>query len=100
VKLYLKAKGKDSFNALDSVGAISFDWALLVTQASQKAKSTNPDQIKKELVSGDSFQGANGTYTFGPDKRIGIGADQLGVFVPAKPCPNGKCVEASIGAGQ
>ncbi|MER7274693.1 ABC transporter substrate-binding protein [Dactylosporangium sp. NPDC000244] len=100
VKLYLKAKGKDSFNALDTVGAISFDWVLLVTQASQKVKSTNADKIKQQLVSGEALQGANGTYKFGADKRIGLDADQLGVFVPAKPCPNGKCVEASVGAGR
>ncbi|MGW5154692.1 ABC transporter substrate-binding protein [Nonomuraea wenchangensis] len=100
VKLYLKAKGKTEFNALDSVGAVSFDWALLVTQAAQQAKSTEPDAIKKALVSGGTFKGANGTYTFGPDKRIGIDADQLGVFVPAQPCPDGKCVEAAVSAGE
>ncbi|MFF0772728.1 ABC transporter substrate-binding protein [Nonomuraea wenchangensis] len=100
VKLYLKAKGKTEFNALDSVGAVSFDWALLVTQAAQQAKSTEPDAIKKALVSGGTFKGANGTYTFGPDKRIGIDADQLGVFVPAQPCPDGKCVEAVVSAGE
>ncbi|MEV0972289.1 ABC transporter substrate-binding protein [Microtetraspora glauca] len=100
VKLYLKAKGKTEFNALDSVGAVSFDWALLVTQASQQAKSTEADAIKKALVSGGTFQGANGTYTFGPDKRIGIDADQLGVFVPAQPCPDGKCVEAAVSTGE
>jgi ABC-type branched-subunit amino acid transport system substrate-binding protein len=98
VSLYLKAKGKDAFNALDAVGAMSFDWVLLVTQASQQAKSTDPDAIKKQLVSQGSFQGANGKYAFGPDKRIGLDADQLGVFVPAKPCTKGMCVEASVGA--
>ncbi|MET7400731.1 ABC transporter substrate-binding protein [Dactylosporangium sp. NPDC005572] len=98
VKLYLKAKNKDTFNALDAVGAMSFDWALLVVQASQQAKSTDPDAIKKALVSQGTFEGANGKYVFGPDKRIGLDADQLGVFVPAKSCAKGMCVEASIGA--
>ena len=96
VKLYLKARNKDAFNALDTVGAMSFDWTLLVAQAAQKGKSTEPDDIKKQLVSSGDFQGANGKYVFGPDKRIGLDADQLGVYVPAKPCTKGMCVEASI----
>jgi ABC-type branched-subunit amino acid transport system substrate-binding protein len=97
VTRYLQLKNKTSFNALDTVGAMSFDWSLLVAQAAQKANSTNGDAIKNQLVSAGSFVGANGTYTFGPDKRIGLDADQLSVFVPAKPCDNHICVEASIG---
>jgi branched-chain amino acid transport system substrate-binding protein len=96
VKLYLKARNKDTFNALDTVGAMSFDWTLLVAQAAEKGETTDPDKIKEQLVGSGEFQGANGRYVFGPDKRIGLDADQLGVYVPAKPCPKGMCVEASI----
>jgi branched-chain amino acid transport system substrate-binding protein len=98
VQLYLKARNKDTFNALDTVGAMSFDWVLLVVQASQKAKSVEPDAIKSQLVAQGTFEGANGKYVFGPDKRIGLDADQLSVFVPAKSCAKGMCVEASLGA--
>ncbi|MBX6722330.1 MAG: ABC transporter substrate-binding protein [Dactylosporangium sp.] len=97
VKLYLKLRNKTDFNALDTVGAMSFDWALLVAEAVQRAGSTEGEAIKNQLVSAGEFEGANGTYTFGPDKRIGLDADDLSVFVPAKPCENNICVEASIG---
>ena len=97
VKLYLKLRNKTDFNALDTVGAMSFDWALLVAEAVKRAGSTDGEAIKNQLVSADEFEGANGTYTFGPDKRIGLDADDLSVFVPAKPCENNICVEASIG---
>jgi ABC-type branched-subunit amino acid transport system substrate-binding protein len=94
---YLQLKKKTTFNALDTVGAMSYDWALLVAQAAQKANSTKGDDIKNALTSSTEFTGANGTYTFGPDKRIGLDADDLSVFIPAKPCTNDVCVEASIG---
>jgi len=97
VTRYLKLKNKTDFNALDTVGAMSYDWALLVAQAAQKANSTKGDDIKNALTSSTEFTGANGTYTFGPDKRIGLDADDLSVFIPAKPCTNNMCVEASIG---
>ncbi len=96
VKLYLEQQDKSEFNALDTVGAVTFDWVLIVQQAAKKAGSTDSQKIKDVLVSGESFDGANGSYTFGPDERIGIGADQLGVFTPAQPCEFGMCVESPI----
>lgn len=92
VKLFLEVKGKSDFVALDTVGATSFDWVLLVHQAAQKSSSADPKKIKEQLVSGNTFNGANGVYTFGPDKRIGIGSDQLATFLPAQPCIKGSCV--------
>ncbi|MFI5718688.1 ABC transporter substrate-binding protein [Nocardia sp. NPDC051750] len=92
VELFLEVQGKSDFVALDTVGAVSFDWVLLVHQAAQKVKSGNPEKIKDQLVAGEPFEGANGTYTFGPDKRIGIEADQLAMFLPAQPCSQGACV--------
>jgi ABC-type branched-subunit amino acid transport system substrate-binding protein len=96
VKNFLEVQDKTEFNALDTVGAISFDWVLLVHEAASKAGSGDPNTVKERLVSGDSYEGANGTYTFGPDQRIGIGADQLATFLPAQPCTNGTCVSATV----
>jgi branched-chain amino acid transport system substrate-binding protein len=96
VDLYLELKDKTDFNALDTVGAMSFDWALLVAQAVERGGSTEGDSIKNQLVSAGDFEGANGSYTFGSDKRIGLDADDLSVFVPAKACDNHICVEASL----
>lgn len=94
VKRYVEATGKTEFTALDTVGAISFDWAVIVTQAVMESGSTNGDEIKDYLTAGNPLEGANGTYTFGPDERIGIGADQLTLFNPAEPCSlEGLCVE-------
>jgi len=84
---YLKQQNnKATFNALDTVGAISFDWALIVAQATQEAKTTNGDAIKNYLTSGAPLTGSNGTYKFGPDVRIGIDASQLTLFNPASSC--------------
>lgn len=100
VKLYLGIEGRSEFNALDTVGAIPFDWALIVTEAARKIGSTDPDKVKDALVGGTSYTGANGEYTFGPDQRVGIPAEGLGVFVPAKPCTAGTCVDAQLGASK
>nr|WP_274636942.1 ABC transporter substrate-binding protein [Microbacterium bovistercoris] len=94
VKRYLAATKKTDFTALDTVGAISFDWAVIVAQAVKESGSTNGDEIKNYLTAGNELKGANGTYKFGPDERIGIGADQLTLFNPAEPCTTeGLCVE-------
>jgi branched-chain amino acid transport system substrate-binding protein len=94
VSRYVEATGKTEFTALDTVGAISFDWAVIVTQAVLESGSTNGDDIKEYLTAGNPLEGANGIYTFGPDERIGIGADQLTLFNPAEPCTlDGLCVE-------
>ncbi|MFF0817136.1 ABC transporter substrate-binding protein [Rhodococcus sp. NPDC003318] len=98
VDRFRKASGKDDFVALDTVGATSFDWVLLVHQASENSHSADPNKIKDALVSGEPFDGANGTYVFGPDQRIGIGADQLATFLPAQPCTNGTCASADLPA--
>lgn len=94
---YLEKQGLTEFDALDAVGAVSFDWALLVQQAAERAGSSDPQKVKDELISGEPFEGANGTYRFGPDERIGIGADQLGMFLPAESCASGRCVAAPTG---
>ena len=95
VDAYLKSLNRSNdFNALDEVGAISYDWAIIVADAVAKSGSTNGDAIKKVLTSGEEFKGANGTYKFGPDSRIGIGASQLTLFQPAQKCSAGTCVEA------
>jgi branched-chain amino acid transport system substrate-binding protein len=95
VTSYLKSLNRTGdFTALDQVGAISYDWAIIVADAVEKAGSADGDAIKKVLTSGENFQGANGTYKFGPDARIGIGADQLVLFRPAEPCAQGTCVIA------
>jgi branched-chain amino acid transport system substrate-binding protein len=95
VTSYLKSLNRSGdFNALDQVGAISYDWAVIVADAVEKSGSDNGDAIKKVLTSGEKFQGVNGTYQFGPDKRIGITADQLTLFQPAQPCSQGTCVQA------
>lgn len=96
VKRFLEVEGKDEFVALDTVGATAFDWVLLVHQAAAAGSSTNPNKVKEQLVSGDPFEGANGTYVFGPDKRIGIGSDQLATFLPAQSCSEGSCVASRV----
>jgi branched-chain amino acid transport system substrate-binding protein len=96
VDAYLKSLNRSNdFNALDEVGAISYDWAIIVADAVAKSGSTNGDAIKKVLTSGEEFKGANGTYKFGPDSRIGITADQLTLFKPAQKCSSGTCIEAA-----
>lgn len=96
VSAYLKSLNRSGdFTALDQVGAISYDWAIIVADAVEKAGSADGDAIKKVLTSGQKFSGANGTYKFGPDTRIGISADQLVLFRPAEPCAQGTCVIAS-----
>jgi branched-chain amino acid transport system substrate-binding protein len=93
VKLYQKAQSKETFGPLDTVGAISFDWAVIVSQAVEESGSTNGDDIKNYLTAGNPLEGANGTYVFGPDVRIGISADQLSLFNPSEKCdPSGVCV--------
>jgi branched-chain amino acid transport system substrate-binding protein len=93
VTRYLEALDKDAFTGLDTVGANSFDWALLIAQAVLDENTTDGDAIKNYLTSGAEFVGVNGTYTFGPDKRIGIPAEQLGMYKPKSPCSiEGYCV--------
>lgn len=93
VARYLEALDKDVFGPLDAVGANAFDWAVLIAQAAVETGSTNGDELKSYLVSGAEFVGANGTYTFGPDKRIGIDADGLAMYRPTEPCSiEGLCV--------
>jgi len=94
VDRYMAIKGRDDFNALDTVGAIPFDWTIIVLEAALEAGSTNPKEIKEVIVSGEEFQGANGIYKFGPDKRISIDGDQLALFLPSQPCTQGMCVMA------
>lgn len=86
------ADQEGEFDALDTVGAISFDWAVIVAQAVDAAGSNDPQKVKDKLVDGTEFEGANGTYRFGPDTRIGIGLDDLSMFVPAVPCDAGTCL--------
>jgi branched-chain amino acid transport system substrate-binding protein len=93
-KAYLEAQGDDQFDALDTVGAISFDWAALVAQAVKANGSADPKELKAKLTDGTELDGANGTYVFGPDERIGIAGDQLALFLPGQPCTDGLCVMA------
>ncbi|KRA24672.1 hypothetical protein ASD65_09795 [Microbacterium sp. Root61] len=83
---YLKALDKDTFGPLDTVGANSFDWSVLIAQAVTDKGTTDGDTIKSYLTSGQPFVGVNGTYVFGPDKRIGIDADGLQMYSPTGPC--------------
>lgn len=94
VERYVAATDKTEFTALDTVGAVSFDWAVIIAQAVVESGSTNGDDIKNYLTAGNPLEGANGTYVFGPDERIGIDAGQLTLFNPAEPCTlDGLCVE-------
>lgn len=90
-KIYMAGQDGE-FDALDTVGAISFDWAVIVAQAVDASGSSDPQKVKDKLVDGTEFEGANGTYTFGPDKRIGIGLDDLSMFKPSVPCDAGTCL--------
>ncbi len=86
VESYLAALDKDAFGPLDTVGANSFDWAVLIVQAAVDQGTTDGDAIKQYLTSGAEFVGANGVYVFGPDKRIGIDAEYLELYSPTSPC--------------
>lgn len=93
VTRYLEALDKTEFTPLDTVGANSFDWSVLVAQAVADTGKTDGDSIKSYLTSGEEFIGANGVYVFGPDKRIGIDATELQLYRSTEPCsPEGICV--------
>jgi len=93
VTRYLEALDKTEFTPLDTVGANSFDWSVLIAQAAADTGTTDGDAIKDYLTSGEEFIGANGVYVFGPDKRIGIDADGLQLYRSTEPCSNeGVCV--------
>lgn len=86
VTRYLEALDKTEFTPLDTVGANSFDWSVLIAQAVVDQATTDGDAIKTYLTSGEEFIGANGTYTFGPDKRIGMDAEGLEMYRSTEPC--------------
>jgi branched-chain amino acid transport system substrate-binding protein len=93
VTRYLEALDKTEFTPLDTVGANSFDWSVLIAQAVADTGKTDGDSIKNFLTSGEEFIGANGVYVFGPDKRIGIDADGLQLYRSTEPCSSdGFCV--------
>ncbi|GLZ06188.1 branched-chain amino acid ABC transporter substrate-binding protein [Actinomadura sp. NBRC 104412] len=97
VQGYKAKRGKQTFSALDQVGAYGFDAVTLVRTAADKAGSTDPAEIKKVLMSGQRFAGAQGNYVYGPDKRLGLSPDQLGLFQPSFPCDAGTCRQAAVG---
>lgn len=97
VQGYKAKRGQQTFSALDQVGAYGFDAVTLIRAAAAKAGSTDPSEIKKVLMSGEQFTGAQGTYVYGPDKRLGLAPDQLGLFQPSSPCDDGTCREAAVG---
>ena len=93
VTRYMEALDKTEFTPLDTVGANSFDWSVLIAQAVADTGKTDGDSIKSFLTSGEEFIGANGVYVFGPDKRIGIDASELQLYRSTEPCsPEGICV--------
>ena len=94
VKHYEALAGSKTFNGLDEVGAFSFDTALIIASAINKTGSTNGLAMRNSLTSGAPFVGAQGTYRFTPNTRLGLANDQLGMFKANQPCPKGTCVTA------
>jgi branched-chain amino acid transport system substrate-binding protein len=92
VKRYLAATGKKQFSGLDEVGAFSFDTAIVLDSAARTAHGTDSAKLKAALTSGTPIVGAQGRYVFSPDQRIGLGADQLGLFKAGEPCDSGTCI--------
>ncbi|HEY6759947.1 MAG TPA: ABC transporter substrate-binding protein [Baekduia sp.] len=92
VKRYLAATGKQQFAGLDEVGAFSFDTAIVLDAAARTAHGADATKMKAALTSGTPISGAQGRYVFGPDQRIGLGADQLGLFKAGEPCDAGTCI--------
>ncbi|MFB4308192.1 ABC transporter substrate-binding protein [Actinomadura sp. GTD37] len=96
VQGYKAKRGQQTFSAIDQVGAYGYDAVTLVVAAAAKAGGTDPAGIKKALMSGQSFPGAQGDYVYGPDKRLGLTPDQLGLFQPQFPCDAGTCRQAAV----
>lgn len=94
VRRYLAGTGKKDFTGLDEVGAFSFDTAIVLDAAVRAAGGTDAEKMKAALTSGTPIEGAQGSYVFGPDQRIGLGADQLGLFQAGEACSAGTCVKA------
>ena len=54
----------------DAFAALGYDAIMLLTEAAQRAGSTNPEVVRLALAGTNSFQGLTGLITFDPGQQI------------------------------
>jgi branched-chain amino acid transport system substrate-binding protein len=92
-KDYSAQAGSDEVNGNTMVGIYGFDEIMVINAAIKATNSTDPTTLRNWLDSGKQIQGAQGTYVYGPDTRVGvIPAGDYGVIAAATKCSGGtKC---------
>ena len=57
---------------VSAFGAFMHDGFLMVAQAIERAKSTEPKKIRNQIEATKNFVGVNGVYTMAADDHMGL----------------------------
>ncbi len=89
--------GTSNYQGNQAIAVFFYDATVVLAQAMNKAKSTQPLLVRKALESGSQFSAAEDTYMFSPSNHTNSEALTLAhmtIMNGADPCPN-VCVRAS-----